>query len=265
MEWLEDVEEARTYVGETLRDQENDNEAGNEMDAEKEQEINECDEEGNEEDPQYSHLNPDGLLENPFASIIGVKMTKQLILQETHVLETQTQNLDAMQKVVIDLGIKFARNIVKARKAPNKYPEVPKLVVTGGAGSGKSTVIEVLCQWMHKILQKPGDDPDCPHVIKTATTGAAGVLIGGVTLHSALKFNFESKHTSLTDKKREEMRNIYKNLKAIIVDEFSMMKPEILYRLNLRLKEIKENNKEFGGVAIFLFGDLLQVFSTFIC
>ena len=132
-------------------------------------------------------------------------------------------------------------------------------MVTGGAGSGKSTVIEILCQWIHKILQKPGDDPNYPYVMKTATTGAAGVLIGGVTLHSALKFNFEGKHSSLTDKKREEMRDIYKNLKAIIVDEFSMMKPEILYRMDLRLREIKQNNKEFGGVAVFLFGDLLQV------
>ena len=85
------------------------------------------------------------------------------------------------------------------------------------------------------------------------------MLIGGVTLHSALKFNLEGKHTSLTDKKREEMRGLYKNIKAVIVDEFSMMKPEILYRMDLRLREIKQNNRDFGGVAIFLFGDILQV------
>ena len=95
--------------------------------------------------------------------------------------------------------------------------------------------------------------------MKTATTGAAGVLIGGTTLHSALKFNFEGKHTSLSDKKREEMRDTYKNLKLIIVDEFSMMKPEILYRIDLCLKEIKQNSQDFGGVSVFLFGDPLQV------
>ena len=48
------------------------------------------------------------------------------------------------------------------------------------------------------------------------------------------------------------MRDTYKNLQGIIVDEFSMMKPEILYRIDLRLKEIKQNNKYFGGVALFI-------------
>ncbi len=193
------------YVQETLKEQSN-VEAGEEMDAEKEQEIDECEEEGIEEDIQYSHLNPDGLLEGPSASASnkGSLMTKQLILQETEVLQNRTQKLDEWQRVVVDTGINFARNIVKARKAPNKLPEAPTLVVTGGAGAGKSTVIDILCQWIHKILQKNGDDPNCPYVLKTASTGAAGVLIGGVTLHSALKLNFEGKHTSLTDKKKEK-------------------------------------------------------------
>ena len=242
-----------------MREQEDTEDAGNEMDAEKEQEIDDCEEEGIVEDPIYSHLNPEGILESPFAGNIGSTMTKKLIIQETEVLEDKTQKLDQWQRKVIDTGIKYARDTVKSRKAPNKAPSAPKLVVTGGAGSGKSTVIEILCQWIHKILQKPGDDPDCPHILKTATTGAAGVLIGGVTLHSALKFNFEGKHTSLSDKKREEMRDLYKNLRALVVDEFSMMKPEILYRVDLRLKEIKQNDKDFGGVAVFLFGDILQV------
>ena len=262
MEWLEDVEEARLYVEETLQNEASTEEIGNAVDAEKEQEIHECEEEGIEEDPMYCHLNPEGLLENLYVSNLGGAKTKQLIIEETEILYVRTQQLDQWQKRVVDIGIKFARDTVKSRKAPNNTPVAPKLVVTGGAGAGKSTVIEVLCQWMHKILQKPGDDPDCPYVMKTATTGAAGVLIEGVTLHSALKFNFENKHSSMTDKKREEMREIFKNLKAIIVDEFSMMKPEILYRMDLRLKEIKLNNKDFGGVGVFLFGDLLQVFYT---
>ena len=259
MEWLEDVEEARMYVEESLKNEIETEDTGIDLDAEKEQEIDDCEEEGDVEDPQYSHLNPDEFLKNHGASNIGVKITNQLILLESVILDEKTQRLDEWQRKVVDIGIQFARDTVKARKPPNRTPDAPRLVVTGGAGAGKSTVIEVLCQWVHRILQKQGDDPDCPHILKTATTGAAGVLIGGVTLHSALKFNFESKHTSLSDKLREEMRETYKNLKFIIVDEFSMMKPEILYRMDLRLKEIKENNKEFGGVAVFLFGDPLQV------
>ena len=259
MEWLEDVEEARMYVEETLKNETETEETGIDLDAEKEQEIDDCEDEGNEEDPQYSHLNPDGFLNNPCESNMGIKITKQLILLDNELLNDKTKKLDEWQRKVVDIGIMFARNTVKARKTPNTALNAPRLVVTGGAGAGKSTVIEVLCQWTHKILQKPGDDPNCPYILKTATTGAAGVLIGGITLHSALKFNFEGKHSSLTDKLREKMRETYKNLKLIIIDEFSMMKPELLYRMDLRLKEIKQSNKQFGGVAVFLFGDPLQV------
>ena len=50
------------------------------------------------------------------------------------------------------------------------------------------------------------------------------------------------------------------NTKIVIVDEFSMMKSDILYRLDLGLREIKnEKRKEFGNCMVILLGDLLQV------
>ena len=58
-------------------------------------------------------------------------------------------------------------------------------MVHGGAGAGKTYVIESLAEWMQYILQKPGDDLNCPYVIKTAFTGAAASLIDGMTLNSA--------------------------------------------------------------------------------
>ena len=144
-------------------------------------------------------------------------------------LKARTLKLDPDQAMVLQKAISFVRDVVKSAKPSNLAPIAPKLIVTGGAGSGKSTVIEIVAQWAQRILQKPGDDPDSPYIIKTATTGAAGTLIGGVTLHSALGFDFSDKHTSLTDKKRELRRNQFHNTKVIIVDEFSMMKPDLLY------------------------------------
>ena len=48
-----------------------------------------------------------------------------------------------------------------------------------------------------------------------------------------------------------------------MIDEFSMVKSDMLYQFDLRLKEIKENyDVPFGGVSIFLFGDLLQLRPT---
>ena len=72
-------------------------------------------------------------------------------------------------------------------------------------------------------------------------------------------FDFCNKHSSLTDKKRALRREQMKNTKAIIIDEFSMMKPDLLYRLDLGLREIKQSNQEFGNLMLILLGDLLQL------
>ena len=46
----------------------------------------------------------------------------------------------------------------------------------------------------------------------------------------------------------------------VIIDEYSMIHADMLYKLDLRLKEIKQKTSlPFGGVALFLFGDVLQL------
>ena len=97
-----------------------------------------------------------------------------------------------------------------------------------------------------------GDDPQCPYILPTATTGAASVIIEGMTIHSAVGFDYGHKHNSLSDKKREAKRENFKNLKFVIVDEFSMLHSDQLYKLDLRLRELKQNNRVFGGVSILV-------------
>ena len=48
--------------------------------------------------------------------------------------------------------------MVKARREGNSPPPATLLMVHGGAGAGKSTVIKVLAQLTQKILQKEGDE-----------------------------------------------------------------------------------------------------------
>ena len=48
-----------------------------------------------------------------------------------------------------------------------------------------------------------------------------------------------------------------------MIDEFSMVKADMLCQLDLRLKECKgAYDSPFGGVAVFMFGDLLQLRPT---
>ena len=265
MEWLEDVEEGRYYVEECLKNQVETEEIGTILDAQKEQEQVDCEEEGNETDPLYEHLDLGNHNEHDFSPT--TKWCKTIELKTEEQLMMETQNLDRFQRMTLDVGLKYARGIVKARNPRNCLPEAPNVIVLGGAGSGKSTVISSLTQWVHKILQSAGDDPQSPYILTTATTGAASAIIEGLTLHSALGFDFSSKHSSLSDKKQELMRERFQNIKFIIVDEFSMMKVELLYRLDLRMKELKRNNRLFGGVSVYLLGDPAQlkpVLGTFI-
>ena len=61
---------------------------------------------------------------------------------------------------------------------------------------------------------------------------------------------------------KEKLVKITKQLEfaeAVIVDEMSMVSVDNLYNLHRRLMEIFESKDEFGGRALMLVGDLLQL------
>ena len=117
-----------------------------------------------------------------------------------------------------------------------------------------------MVQWFEKILRQSGDDPEKPYVLVTAFTGTAAANIDGMTLHSAFNFNFGNEFLSLGDKTRDEKREYLRNLKLVVIDELSMLKADMLYQLDLRLRELMQNAEViFGGCALLLLGDVLQL------
>ena len=257
MEWMEDVEEARYFVEEAMKNEIDVLETGEFLDPEKHKDGLECDMEGREDDDQYTHLDPEGLKDLDFPD--AGNWYRKLEVLDTNDLEGKTCRVDVWQRKVVDVGLKYVRGLKKYANGFDSLPTPENLVVIRGAGSGKSTVIECLTQWAHRTLAKAGDDPSSPYVLKAATTGAASTLIEGSTVHSSLGFDFSSKHSSLNDKKREQKREQLKNLKVLIIDEFSMMKADILYRIHLRLREVTQIDQDFGGVNVCLFGDPAQL------
>ena len=129
----------------------------------------------------------------------------------------------------------------------------------GGAGSGKSRVINSLYTLMTEILRQPGDDPNCPYVVLTSFTGAASANINGQTLHSLFGFKFGTTFLSMSEKQRDAKRLLFRNLRCVIVDEISMVSADLFYNLDLRLREITMVDTVFGGVSVFVFGDLYQL------
>ena len=257
MEFLVDVMEARHFVDQAEKQQDLDDIA-TQMDPNNEQDNEDCDDLEAEEHPDYLHANPDSLeLQD---TLVTKGLFKRIEIPNYGELKQNSRALDEYQKEVLNIGIKYAKDCVKARRENNKPPTPPLLMVSGGAGSGKSTVIKTLSHWAQKILQKEGDEVDAPCVVKTSFCGTAASLIDGQTLHSAFSFNYGNKNLSLPDKSKMMRQKMLQNLKILIIDEISMVKSDILYMLDFRLKEITgKMNVPFGGIAIFVFGDMMQL------
>ena len=258
MPFAQGVEEARYYVQEALKESRQESNMGNELDPELEQEIDECQEEEDLLHPDFIQLNPDDLeLEN---DIRQTKKTFRTIdIQTADEMLHAARQLDQFQKQILHVGVKFAQDLKIARKGRIPYPRAPFFIGHGGAGSGKSTVINVMYQYINQILRREGDNSDCPYVLLSAFTGSAASNIKGQTLHTLFSFNFGPGYQSLSDKLRDQKRTLFKNLKVLIIDEFSLVDADMLYKIDLRLREITQRAIPFGNIAIFLFGDLMQM------
>jgi ATP-dependent DNA helicase PIF1 len=123
--------------------------------------------------------------------------------------------------------------------------------ITGKAGTGKSTLLN----HFRKNTQKK--------IAVLAPTGTAAVNIKGQTIHSFFKFRPDVTLASIGIKKKSpdnKKENIYKTLDAIVIDEISMVRADLLDCIDkfLRLNG-KEINKPFGGLQIIFIGDLYQL------
>lgn len=127
--------------------------------------------------------------------------------------------------------------------------------LTGAGGTGKSYVIRSIVE----ALKRDGKD-----VALTAMTGCAALLLGkgAKTLHSwaGIGLGKESVQT-LVVKLRKSFRakKNWLSVDALIIDEVSMMTPELLDKLEEIGKAIRRNPKSFGGLQLILVGDMYQL------
>ena len=63
----------------------------------------------------------------------------------------------------------------------------------------------------------------------------------------------------MSDQMRDKKRTQLQNLKILIVDEYSMVKSDMLYEIDQRLKETMLLQEPFGGIAVVLFGNIFQL------
>jgi len=125
--------------------------------------------------------------------------------------------------------------------------------LTGPAGSGKTYVLNKYIQY----LKERGVT-----AAVTASTGIAATHIGGMTIHSwsgiGIKDTLSDSDIDLLVQK-EHLFKRYEKTKVLIIDEVSMMHPEMFDALDRLARAMKMNEKPFGGMQIVLSGDFFQL------
>ena len=143
----------------------------------------------------------------------------------------------------IEINEEFARALDLMEKSSEN------VFVTGRAGTGKSTLLTYFRDNTRK------------DIAVLSPTGVGAVNVKGQTIHSF--FGFKPNVTLNKIKKRykgDNPDNIYKKIDAIVIDEISMARADLLDCVDkfLRLNGPSER-KPFGGIQMVFIGDLYQL------
>ncbi|XP_061190195.1 uncharacterized protein LOC133198054 [Saccostrea echinata] len=132
--------------------------------------------------------------------------------------------------------------------------------LTGGAGAGKSVVIDAIFQTLHRILySKEGENPDDIRILLCAHTGKAAYNIKGTTIASAFHRKMYQTQQHMSADELNSFRTKYRNLSVVIIDEISMVGNNMLTFINDRLQQLTGRKQDFGGISIIAVGDLYQL------
>ena len=123
------------------------------------------------------------------------------------------------------------------------------LFITGKAGTGKTTLLKYIVNNTKKC------------VAVTGSTGIAAINAGGVTLHSlfGIPLSITEPTAPIRGKLSQNKWAVLKRVNAVIIDEVSMVRADIIDFIDKRLQVCRGNDKPFGGVQIIMFGDLYQL------
>lgn len=126
------------------------------------------------------------------------------------------------------------------------------LFLTGKSGSGKSYVVS-LFKSIYECDRK---------IAITSTTGTSALLINGTTLHSYLGIGLGTDSIENLVKKVTKtsfLRRRYIDLEVLIIDEVSMLSPDLFDKIEEIIRVVRNIDKPFGGVQVILTGDFLQL------
>ena len=125
--------------------------------------------------------------------------------------------------------------------------------ITGSAGTGKTYLLNLFIQYLKERRVNP---------TIVAPTGIAASHLGGQTVHSFFSLGIRETVDDgyiefLLEKKYLKTR--FSKLKLLIIDEVSMISPEIFSSMDRILRAFKHASEPFGGVQVVISGDFFQL------
>ena len=227
--------------------------------------------ESDEADDDYGMINPDlidldydensddgnSTVPVPSTTVEDLSIPRELFYEMCSKLNLEQQEL-------FNFITKYATECQLSKKNDQPMPDPFHIFLSGGAGVGKSYLINLITEQLRKVLREPGQNSDKePSVLVTASTGKAATNINGTTLHSAFTLPLYGvgrvRNVTLSNEQLHNYRLKYNYLKVLLVDEISMTGQLTFNDLNKRFQIIKDNELRFGGVSLLLIGDFLQL------
>jgi energy-coupling factor transporter ATP-binding protein EcfA2 len=171
--------------------------------------------------------------------VISTYTREPVSAQQKPVKEKKKPRIDIdLADIEINEDFKFALELIERRNE--------SVFVTGNAGTGKSTLLKYLIATTKK------------NVVVLAPTGLAAINVGGQTIHSF--FRLPPKLIKIEEIKPSRKAVIYPKLDAVIIDEVSMVRADLMDGIDYSLRiNRKRLNDPFGGVQMIFFGDLFQL------
>ena len=121
------------------------------------------------------------------------------------------------------------------------------VLILGQAGTGKSTFIN----YVKAVSNK--------RVICACPTAVSALNVSGQTIHSL--FQIQPRDFIMPEllKLKAKPRNILNAADVLIIDEISMVAPDLLDAIDILARLARHNNDPFGGLQIVAIGDLFQL------
>lgn len=124
------------------------------------------------------------------------------------------------------------------------------LFITGGAGTGKSYLLNQLSLYYRNKLQI------------TSTTGISALNVSGQTIHSWAGIGIANKPIDDVVKSIKKKPTLLKQIlmaELLAIDEISMLDNDTMDYINDVLKLVRKDKKPFGGIQVLIFGDFFQL------